>query len=371
MKLGNISQTIVPVPNFYIEGKKLTNEIPILPKSVNKSTLDAVSRSNRNKSLQKNKRNHSYFRDRDLFSSFYDLNLCNNPRPFKKEIDTNEKKYIPIYDRENYPRNSDLKNTYFPDIIDTFKVKTHKNIDKKNGISCLRDFLESTNLNKFLKPNLRDEIMHNATILIKKINSDFDIKEWNDFDCRTTFSRIHQPAYSPLIDAINASKTIQQDFRNSLKNKTLSLRTINDKTKMILEKNLQKQESEEKEKKEKKKEINKQEIDKLLNNNKNNLQRLRKSCINPNEYSKKDMEFIEKNKSLTKKINNGVLYKDFPSKTRMEFTEKKILPIFRKYRASDSFSFDKNDYKCLKENFCCQNSMWTRPLHNDAFKIDN
>ena len=369
MKLGNISQTIVPVPNFYIEGKNLANEIAILPKSINKSTLDAIS--TRRRRIPKNKRNRSYFRDRDLFSSFYDLNLSNNPRPFKKEMDTNEKKYVPIYDRENYPRNSDLKHTYFPDIIDTFKVKTHKNIDKKNGISCLRDFLENTNLNKFLKPNLRDEIMHNAKVLVDKINSDFDIKQWNDFDCRTTFSQTHQPAYSPLIDSINASKTIQQDFKTFLKNKTLSLRTINDKTKMILEKNLQKQESEEKEQKEKNNKIKPKEIENLLNNNRNNLARLRKSCINPYEYSKKDMEFIEKNKSVTKKINNGVLYKDFPSKTRMEFTEKKIMPIFRKYRASDSFSFDKSDYKCLRENFCCQNSMWTRPLHYDAFKVDN
>ena len=368
MKLGNISQTIIPVPDFYIE-KKLINETPILPKSINKSTLDAIS--TRNKHIPKNKRTRSYFRDRDLFSSTYDLNLSNYPRTFKKEIFTNEKKYIPIYDRKYYPRNSDLKQTYFPDIIDTFKIKTHKNIDKKNGISYVKDFLETTNLNKFLKPNLRDEIMHNSKILIQKINSDFDIKEWNDFDCRTTFNRIHQPAYSPLIDVINASKTIQQDFKTFIKNKSLSLRTINDKSKMILEKNWQKKEIEEKEQKEKSPEIKPQKIDYLLNTNRNNLNMLRKSCLNPNEYSKKDLEFIEKNKYITKKINNGVLYKDFPSKTRMEFTEKKILPIFRKYRASDSFLFDKNDYKCLKENFCCQDKMWTRPLHHDAFKIDN
>ena len=115
MKLGNISQTIVPVPNFFMNSKSKTvdtfniycktdsniinrnNSIkkPIslkknikTPKEINEST----SNSAKSIPIISYKRENTVFRTGDVLTTFYELNINNNPRLFTREcIDINKK----------------------------------------------------------------------------------------------------------------------------------------------------------------------------------------------------------------------------------------------------------------------------------------
>ena len=90
MKLGNVSQSIVPVPNFFLDKSE--------------KNLETFKISNKKS---------SYYRDRDLFQKINDLNLNHNQRSSKrKSEEENKEKYIPIYNRTFYPNNANLKNTY-------------------------------------------------------------------------------------------------------------------------------------------------------------------------------------------------------------------------------------------------------------------
>ena len=162
MKLGNISQTIVPVPNFFVDQKNRTIEaFDIYPKTTShfsgikkilKLNLNEISSKSQNSSLEKNRENNktscrtsrilqkfsfkkksNYYRDKDLLTTFYNLNINKNPRNFTRQwIQMNQEKYIPLYYRNNY--NNDLKETnktYFPEIIDLNKPKS---VNKKKTV---------------------------------------------------------------------------------------------------------------------------------------------------------------------------------------------------------------------------------------------
>ena len=357
MKLGNISQTIVPVPKFYTD--KNTRTVDIF-KSNNKFRKNALI-----------KRSNSYFRSKDLFSINCDLNINNNPRTFNHEWEgSDELKYVPIYDRGIFPNNANRKNTYFPNIIDTFKVKKKDEPSNKNEFNNVKKFLKNTDLNNFLKKDLRQEILDNTKNLIDRINVTYDMNKWNEFDCRTTMNNILQAAYSPIIDVIQNSNDYKEDFIKTLDEKSLSLKTITNQSKISLENNIKK-----KEKNIMNRTINgimrnNSDLDILLNKNRTNLLNLKNNNMEPAEYSKEDQKFIEENKRITKRINNCNLYKDFPAKTRMEFELKKVFPRKKQFSINDDWgSINIDKYKSKKEIFCCLEPMWTRPLHLDSFKI--
>ena len=109
---------------------------------------------------------------------------------------------------------------------------------------------------------------------------------------------------------------------------------------------------------------------KLIYNNKENY-----------GYNKDDQYFIESQRSFTSRINNkkkSTLYKGFPSKTRMEFasTKKKILlpeKILRKNKNDFILKrkeYGSNTWRNDKFNNYIKYDMWSRPLHEDAFKLD-
>ena len=357
MKLGNISQTIVPVPKFYTD--KNTRTVDIF-KSNNKFRKNALI-----------KRSNSYFRSKDLFSINCDLNINNNPRTFNHEWEgSDELKYVPIYDRGIFPNNANRKNTYFPNIIDTFKVKKKNEPSNKNEFNNVKKFLKNTDLNNFLKKDLRQEILDNTKNLIDRINVTYDMNKWNEFDCRTTMNNILQAAYSPIIDVIQNSNDYKEDFIKTLDEKSLSLKTITNQSKISLENNIKK-----KEKNIMNRTINgimrnNSDLDILLNKNRTNLLNLKNNNMEPAEYSKEDQKFIEENKRITKRINNCNLYKDFPAKTRMEFELKKVFPRKKQFSINDDWgSINIDKYKSKKEIFCSLQPIWTRPLHLDAFKI--
>ena len=357
MKLGNISQTIVPVPKFFTDK--------------NTRTIDLFKPDNNKGKKSFNKRSNSYFRSKDLFSTNCDLNINNNPRTFNHEWQGSEHlKYIPIYDRGVYPSNANIKNTYFPNIIDTFKVKKVDAPSNNNDFNNVKKFLKNTDLNNFLKKDLRKEILDNTKNLLDRINVTFDMNKWNEFDSRITMNNVLQTAYSPLIDVIKSTTDYKEDFMKTLDEKSLSLKTISEKTRMSLENNIRN-----KEKHKMNRTINgimrnRSDLDVLLHKNSTNLLNLKNNNMEPAEYSKEDQQFIEENKNITKKINKCNLYKNFPAKTRMEFELKKVFPRKKKFAINDDWgAINIDKYKSKKEIFCCLEPMWTRPLHLDAFKI--
>ena len=87
MKLGNTSQTQVPVPNFYL--------------TKNVIEMDVFKTKNEMKKS---------FREKDLFRQTKDINLSNNFRNKQKMFEEyNKTKYIPIHKRGDF-------NKFLPEI---------------------------------------------------------------------------------------------------------------------------------------------------------------------------------------------------------------------------------------------------------------
>ena len=359
MKLGNISQTIVPIPKFYFDKETRTVDL------FKSNTTDKKS----GKQFL-NKRNKSYFRSKDLFTSNCDLNVNNNPRTYSHKFQmSNEQKYIPMYDRFTFLNNAEKKNTYFPGIIDTYKVRKIEAPSNKNEYHNARKFLKMTDLNNFLKKDLRKEIIDNTKNLLDRINVTFDMSRWNDFDTRVTMNKVLQQAYSPITDVIQNTVDSKQDFIKTLSEKSSSLKTISDKAKKNIENNMM-QKYFHLNKTVNQITRNKSDLDSLLNKSRTDLLQLKNNNLEPPQYSKEDQKFIEENKIITKRINNSSLYKDFPSKTRMEFQFQKVFPIKRPFSINDDWgAINIEKYKCKKEIFSFLDPMWTRPLHKDAFKL--
>ena len=83
-------------------------------------------------------------------------------------------------------------------------------------------------------------MISNTNNLLKRINMNYDIKKWGEFDCRTTFNRFHQTAYSPLTDVIKNSVSEKDAFNSTLRQKALTLRTISNKAKESIQRSIQK-----------------------------------------------------------------------------------------------------------------------------------
>ena len=349
LKLGNISQTVVPVPSFFLNrGTK---------------NIDAFNVP---------KRAHSYYREKDLFQKELDLNLNRNQRFSKKENDeSNKEKYIPVYNLRKYPNNAELNHTYFPNIIDTSKGKT---IYPKTEYQKFLKYKNSSDYLNFFAPNLREEIMHNTKNLLDRINVNYDLDRWSNFDSKITTNRFYQTAYSPITDVLNTDGNSKDKFSQTLREKAMGLRTINSRAKESLNSTIaRKQKLEEIEQKNseliaKKENLN---LDDMLESCKDNLLNLKYNNFPPYNYTEYDQKFIYDNDYITKSINNGELYKDFPSKTRMEFDVKKIIVPRKKNKISYVPNLVKKDKYNYNEKalFNVQPEMWIRPLHKDAYEL--
>ena len=409
MKLGNISQTIVPVPNFFMDQKsrkletfhlynktdsnfyksKIKSKLKLKPISIqNNNTqneLGDISSYNSQISPRfKRQNSNSYFRDRDVLTTFYNLNINHNPRNFSRQwIECNQEKYLPIYHQNNYPDYTEMKKTYFPDIIDINSINKDKHEYKKiMSLTCLENFYKyknykkRENLEEFLNPNLRDEIKNDTKNLINRINMNYNINKWSDLDSRTTFNRFFQTAYSPLNNVIKNSESIKDQFSKVLKQKALSLKNINTQTKKIIEKTMNNNDIDINNKNNI--DNNETNYDTLIDNCTTNLLKLKYNNSESPKYNNKDRKFIKENEYITKILNRTKLYKDFPSKNREEFNEKKIiipkhLLKISKYQGNVILrnKFGKNDDdiydKLIKDDYL--KTMWKRPLHKDAYKL--
>ena len=410
MKLGNISQTIVQVPNFFVDQKTRTIEAFNLYqktsqnnskiKKILKLKLNSMSSKSQNSSVEKNKekdssilyktsrqkkvdsfnRKSNYYRDSDLLTTFYNLNINKNPRNFTRQwIQMNQEKYLPLYYRNNY--NLDFKEntkTYFPGIVDMNKPKSvaQKNLtikcDDIENYKKFKEYQKKQDIFCFLNPNLREELQSQTKNLIDKINMNYDIKKWDKFDTRTTFNKFYQTEYSPLNSALKNTETLSEKFGKTLKLKALNLTNINLQTKKVIEKSMNSTDTE-----------NDDNLDEeqyfktLVSNSGNNLLKLQHNNEENPKYNSRDKKFIEENKYITSKINKTKLFKEFPSKTREEFNVKKIVKYKNlkknyKYEGNIKLKDKYENEEVTKDKLIVEDylkTMWKRPLHKDAFKL--
>jgi hypothetical protein len=410
MKLGNISQTIVQVPNFFVDQKTRTIEAFNLYQKTSKNNskikkilklkLNSMSSKSQNSSVEKNKekdssilyktsrqkkvdsfnRKSNYYRDSDLLTTFYNLNINKNPRNFTRQwIQMNQEKYLPLYYRNNY--NLDFREntkTYFPGIVDMNKPKSvaQKNLtikcDDIENYKKFKEYQKKQDIFGFLNPNLREELQSQTKNLIDKINMNYDIKKWDKFDTRTTFNKFYQTEYSPLNSALKNTETLSEKFGKTLKLKALNLTNINLQTKKVIEKSMNSTDTE-----------NDDNLDEeqyfktLVSNSGNNLLKLQYNNEENPKYNSRDKKFIEENKYITSKINKTKLFKEFPSKTREEFNVKKIVKYKNlkknyKYEGNIKLKDKYENEEVTKDKLIVEDylkTMWKRPLHKDAFKL--
>ena len=360
MKLGNISQTIVQVPKFFYDPTKDIDAF--------KSRYDCLNTiKNTNKCFSFSKRTN-------LLHTNLDININNNPRLNSKIFDAiNKEIYFPVYKRFLTPN---AKND---------EMKEDKYNTKSKLIKKFYNYKKKMFINEAFNPKLREDLMNSTYNLIEKIKSDYDLTLYSNFDSRSILNQNLNTRYSILYDTIKERKTDKEIFRKVIHNKIKSLRTINPKVKEILKKAIHKKIlSIEKEENKKNPENIKKNINILLSNCKTNYLKLKYNNQENYGLSEKDLDFIEKNKSLTTRVNNNkksIIYKGFPSKTRMEFTfskKKKLIPkinfnsqikendnSFIQKRKEYGFStFRNTNYKDVINDF------WTRPLHKDAYILE-
>ncbi len=327
MKLGNISQTIVPVPNLFV----LQDLKPLDTFYLNKSKS-------------------SYFRSKDLFNK-----------------------------------------SYFFDINRNKKIKDNKILDKINQTKFISKINNNNNnSNENNNKNIREDLFNDTYNLLERINEKYDMKRWNEFDHRFYyFNKLNKTVYNPLTFRENNNnnyeindedENLKAKFSKTLREKILNLKTINKRTKSFLDKNkINNIENENFNN-------NNSKIDFLLEKNRENLLKIKKKYSknfkfikNNSSYNifniKKDLNFLNKNKFMTDRINkDSFIFKDYLSKTRGEFFVKNVIPkkrikntILNRCNLVDKTKYNFNE----KELTNFQNEIWNRPLHKDAFKLNN
>jgi hypothetical protein len=199
------------------------------------------------------------------------------------------------------------------------------------------------------------------------------MERWNQFDHRTQFNKFFQTAYSPITDVINSEENVREKFSQTIRDKALSLRSVNPKQKYSIIERIENKKNNDLNilNEENLNNLNTNMIiDEMLETNRSNLLNLRNNNVEPIQYSLTDANFIDQNKWITNTINNTKLYKDFPSKTRMEFNEKKLIPK-KKFKIVNPNLVTNENYGFKKEeDRINKNDLWKRPLHKDAYKLD-
>ena len=319
MKLGNTSQSKVPIPKFF-----LNNSLK------NMETFE-VSQGKR------------YFREKDLFGRTKDINFCNNQRNYnRKNENFNKQKYIP--DLTNI--NSILKSysqTHYK------KSPVQKNIPKKQTYENFKNFIETTNITNFTNPGLRDEIKSNINVLINRIKFEYDINKWCSTDTRNNFSNTNSENFNlKTVGENRFNETDNMKFKTILKEKLNSM-SIDKNLKSKLTKNTEK--------------FNNFTADKFydtITKNKehmidinDNFDIMKITLPNvTNKYSTVSNLQVQKlrndNKNIYEKYNNTTLFRDFPSPDRSEFTIKKGEKLRTKKKKKDESIIDITKYNASK-----------------------
>jgi hypothetical protein len=313
------------------------------------------------------------------------MNINNNPRYRARYwINFNKEKFLPAYYTNNNVINrTQTSESFFPGIVDMNNPENEIKKNKKNDTFQMfnkfynyKKYKDNTDFSKLLSPDLRNELMDDTRNLIDRINMNYDLKEWNKFDTRTTSNRYFQTEYSPISKAAKNTPSIKDKFIDTLNRKAMGLKTVNNQVKKNNIKffyNKIDNENNRDDNRDK-------SFDYLLEKNKSNLLKLKYNNDSKMQYNETDKMFIKEYEFITKKINKTKMYKEFPSKTREEFNTKKIVKykdlfkinrpikkLIKKQKYGDDKDFN-NKNKKGEDNFLEQ--MWKRPLHKDAFKLN-
>jgi len=409
MKLGNISQTIVQVPNFFINRKlrsidtfelhtRTESDIKFNPNSIKKKNIPLKQKIKTELDMESNfssestirnkskKRRNSNFTDKKILTTYYDMNINNNPRYRAGYwINFNKEKFLPAYYTNNVINKTQTSESFFPEIVDMNNPENEIKKNKKNDTYQMfnkfynyKKYKESTDISKLLSPDLRNELMDDTRNLIDRINMNYDLKEWNKFDTRTTSNRYFQTEYSPITKAVKNTPSIKDKFIDTLNQKAIGLKTVNNQVKKnnikIFYNKIDNENNEDNNRD--------KSFDILLEKNKSNLLKLKYNNDSKIQYNENDKMFVKEYEYITKKLNKTKMYKAFPSKTREEFNTKKIVKykdlfkinkpikkLIKKQKYGDDKDFSNNKNKKGENNFLEQ--MWKRPLHKDAFKLND
>ena len=109
----------------------------------------------------------------------------------------NTKKYILLYHLNKYKNNVELKETYFPNIIDMNYNKSKIFQWDKVIFKNIKN-IKKTNIEEIINPDLKEDTTLNINNILERIMMNYDLKKWNNFDSRTILNRF----YSPLTDVI-------------------------------------------------------------------------------------------------------------------------------------------------------------------------
>ena len=409
MKLGNISQTIVQVPNFFINRKlrsidtfelhtRTESDIKFNPNLIKKKNIPLKQKIKTELDMESNfssesttrnkskKRRNSNFTDKKILTTYYDMNINNNPRYRARYwINFNKEKFLPAYYTNNVINRTQTSESFFPEIVDMNNPENEIKKNKKNDTYQMfnkfynyKKYKESTDISKLLSPDLRNELMDDTRNLIDRINMNYDLKEWNKFDARTTSNRYFQTEYSPITKVVKNTPSIKDKFIDTLNQKAMGLKTVNNQVKKnnikIFYNKIDNENNEDNNRD--------KSFDILLEKNKSNLLKLKYNNDSKIQYNENDKMFIKEYENITKKLNKTKMYKAFPSKTREEFNTKKIVKykdlfkinrpikkLIKKQKYGDDKDFSNNKNKKGENNFLEQ--MWKRPLHKDAFKLND
>ena len=163
MKLGNVSQSIIPVPKFFLNKRSLDL---FTSKTSNTETIPFDRHLKKSNIKDKNKkkfRNKSYYRAKDILALNCDLNINLNPRSYSRQSNTdNTERYIPLYHRNTYQNNAEIKQTYFPDIIDMNPIKSNTMASKTSSFQKYKEYRKKMNIEGLVNPDLRKDIMYNT-----------------------------------------------------------------------------------------------------------------------------------------------------------------------------------------------------------------
>lgn len=219
MKLGNTSQSIVPVPNFFLNSTF--------------SDVDTFKVPSRRR----------YFREKDLFRHTRDLNFSNNRRHNQKKYeDFNKEKYIPIHKRDINLNIGNLQGSlskqkygqndmYLLDSDRVDKDETNKFKSSNLEFGKFTHYMEKTNISKIVNGDVREEISSNIKELLEKINTNLDMKEYNKFDKKHNSMIQNTIKFTPITTFNKHNENETDRFKRTLKEKLNSLTAVNEKSK--------------------------------------------------------------------------------------------------------------------------------------------
>lgn len=286
IKIGNVSQTIVPVPYFYMtDGHKELETFKLHHRAKPKPS--------------------TYFTEGAFFKKPLDLNINHNPRfNVQKAHRKNIEKYIPFYKRSKSPFNLESNNTLYSEMMNNSLPQTlYPALGNENS----KEFMKTADVNHQFPDYLRNGLMGGTIKEIERLNETYKVKTWRDLNTRINNNRFYDTAPIPITEFINRNKSMKDEFMDTLNDKIGSLKTVNSRAKENIE-NIQER---------KRKEVRLDDyshkaandyLDQKLDQNRQRLLLMRYKGEFPFNFYEQDQKFLEENAMMTCKTQDPNVY---------------------------------------------------------------